>query len=238
MGFVGGRSFCPWCKSKIAWYDNLPLLSYLFLSGRCRKCGKKISLRYPLIEISSAFVFFLSYLAFFRQSGIFENGLIYKSADSANYLAFFALLVFLSSLICIFVVDFENKLIPDSLVFFSLLSAFCFLSLSNSLIFYRNIFSGFSASLFLLFLFFITKGRGMGLGDVKFALVGGFVLSLAVSLDFLFLAFLTGAVVGIILIMAGRAKLRQKIAFGPFLVFSLFIEMFFGPILLKWFGII
>lgn len=78
----------------------------------------------------------------------------------------------------------------------------------------------------------------MGLGDVKFALVGGLLFGFLGAINWFFVAFLTGAMVGIILILVKKAKLKAKIAFGPFLVFSMVAQIFFGPILIKWLQII
>jgi prepilin signal peptidase PulO-like enzyme (type II secretory pathway) len=200
---LGGRSICPRCKKKILWFDNLPLLSFFLLQGRCRECKEKISLRYPMVELLTGLVFVLLYLKF---------GLSYK-------FIFFGLTSIL--LISIFVIDLTNQIIPDELVFFGIILSVLF-NLS-----FVNLFSGFLAALFLLIIHFVTSGRGMGLGDVKFAVFGGMVVGLNHVFYWLVLAFLTGAIVGCILILGRKAKLKSKIAFGPFLVLALFLVIFF-----------
>lgn len=203
QGFsIGGRSICRKCKSKISWFDNLPLLSFLILRGKCRNCKTNISLRYPLVELLTGIIFALLYLKF-----------------GLSYQAFF--LALLSPiLISIFFIDLDYQVIPDELVFagmiITLLSSFSFSSL----------FTGFLSSSFLLFLHFITKGKGMGLGDVKLALFGGTLVGLANIFYWFFAAFLTGAVIGCILILVKKYGLKSKIAFGPFLIFALFIIIF------------
>jgi len=238
MSFMRGRSMCPRCRGKIAWYDNIPLLSYVFLGGKCHSCKKAISLRYPLIEVVTSFVFILVYLARQNLSGLFGNGLVFEYFGSFGVVALVFFLVTLSVLICVFVIDLEHQIILDSFSFFGFFITLLFFLAISSPTFFQNILAAFLAALFLLILHLITRGRGMGLGDVKFALMGGMIVGLSGVLDWLFLAFLTGAVVGSILIILGKAKLKQKIAFGPFLVLALVVEIFFGPVLLGLFGLV
>jgi len=186
-----GRSFCPHCKAQIVWFDNIPLLSFLILGGHCRHCHKKISFRYPLIELIAAVGFLI----------IGWN--------------FFWLIMFLI-LLSIFVIDLEHQIIPDSLVFPGL--ALSLFIASPAL--YGNFFVGFLAATLLLLVHLATRGRGMGLGDVKFAVLGG-MLTGALMPIWLLAAFLTGGIAGVILIFAGRAKLKTKIAFGPFLIIAI-----------------
>ena len=229
---------CPKCRGKIAWYDNVPLLSYVLLGGKCRSCKRSISLRYPLIEAITSFIFILVYLASQNLSGIFSNGLVSEYFGSFGVITLVFFPVILSVLICVFVIDLEHQVILDSFSFFGFFIALLFFLTVSSPTFFQSILAAFLAALFLLILHLVTRGRGMGLGDVKFALVGGVIVGLTGVLDWLFLAFLTGAVVGSILIILGKAKLKQKIAFGPFLVLALVVEVFFGPVLLGLFGLV
>jgi len=212
------RSICPKCKNEIKWYDNIPLLSFLILGGRCRSCKKKISARYPLIELSTALGFVaISYLA----TGL--DGLY-------SILIYLILFVILFS---IFVIDFEHQIIPDDLVYLGMMvSLFAQffgprpICLGQTIL--ANIFAGFLSATLLLLIHLITKGKGMGLGDVKFAVLGGLIVGLKLSLIWLFLAFLTGAVAGIILILVKKAGLKSKIAFGPFLIIAIPLALIFG----------
>lgn len=199
---IGGRSVCRKCKSKISWFDNIPLLSFVLLRGKCRRCKSKISLRYPLVEMMTGIIFILFYLKFGLSSQMFFLTLLSPI------------------LISIFFIDLDQQIIPDELVFsgitLSLLYSFSFSSL----------FAGFLAASFLLFLHYITRGRGMGFGDVKFAILGGMIVGLTNVFSWFFWAFLTGAVIGCILILTKKYGLKSKIAFGPFLVFALFVIIF------------
>ena len=207
LGFVRGRSFCPKCKHKINWFDNVPVISFLILKGRCRFCGRKISWRYPLIELLAGALFYLSYLS---------------HLSFLNYLL-------ICGLVVIFFIDLEHQIIPDEIVIplsvlflgYRLLTNIQYL-ISNFLI------TGIVSFLFLYLIHLLTKGRGMGLGDVKLAFLMGLVLGFPKIVVAFYLAFLTGAFVGVILILLSRAKLKQKIAFGPFLVFGTIFSLLWG----------
>lgn len=194
-----GRSFCDNCKKQIAWYDNIPLLSFFILGGECRNCGKKISWRYPLIELSCAVGFLLINFQVIP-------------------LALFCILII------IFVIDFENQIIPDLFIFIGLIIVI----FNLKFLIFNNILAGMLCASFLLLIHLFTKGRGMGLGDVKFAVLGGLIVGLPLSPIWLFVAFLTGAVVGIILILGKKAGLKSKIAFGPFLIVSIPVTLIWG----------
>ncbi len=203
-----GRSKCPNCGKQIEWYDNIPLLSFILLQGKCRSCGEKISFRYPLIEALTAVVFVSIGLHIFP-------------------------LILASILIAIFVTDIENQLIFDELVFLGLFFVILNLIVLNSDQLFVYLLGGFLASILLLIINFLTNGRGMGLGDVKLAILLGSLLPIELILVWFFFSFVSGAVVGVILIMVRNAKLKQKIAFGPFLIIGLVLTLFFGQFFLK-----
>lgn len=210
IGFVKGRSFCDSCKKDLYWYDNIPLLSFFLYLGRSRCCKKQISIRYPLIEIASALGAVLIFFTFG-----FNTFLIYYP-------------LFLVSL-TIFVIDLEHQIIPDELsliVFlFGLLNLYVYGSNMGAIL-YQSLLSGFVFSLLLLLLHLVTKGRGMGLGDVKLAIGLGLILGFSKGLTWLMLSFLTGGIIASILLISGKAKLKTKIAFGPFLIFAFWLTLF------------
>lgn len=207
---IGGRSVCRKCRNKISWFDNIPLLSFVLLYGKCRNCKSKISLRYPLVELLTGFIFLFIYLKF-----------------AYSYETLFFLLLS-PILISIFFIDLNHQIIPDELVFAGIIIVFLYRLLfpvNNS--FYTAIFAGFLSSFVLLVLHLITKGKGMGLGDVKFAILGGMMVGLNHVFFWFFMAFLTGAVIGCILILTKRYGLKSKIAFGPFLILALFLTILY-----------
>jgi len=213
---ITGRSICPKCKKQIKWFDNIPLLSFILLKGRCRNCRKKVSLRYPLVEVSTALVFLSIYLT-----------------TTFNLFFLFYLFIIATILIAIFVIDLTHGIIPDQLVFGAYGLIFSMLFLTHAPDFFNYLFCGFTAACFLLLVNLITLGKGMGLGDVKFALVGGLFFGWPLTPIWLFTAFLTGAIVGIILILLGKARFGKQIAFGPFLVVAFYLVIIWGNFLLK-----
>jgi leader peptidase (prepilin peptidase)/N-methyltransferase len=194
----------------LVWYDNIPVLSFILLKGRCRECGKKISLRYPLIELATALGFVGIWFLFLEPV----------------FLVF--LILIFSLLVAVFVIDLEQKIVPDELVFTGFGLTVFYLLLVSPSIFFTNLAAGFGAALFLLLVHLVTRGRGMGLGDVKFAVFAGTFLGWPMVPIWLFTAFLTGAVVGTILVLAKKASFGKQIAFGPFLVMSLIIVFIWG----------
>jgi leader peptidase (prepilin peptidase)/N-methyltransferase len=199
-----GRSRCPHCRKTIAWYDNLPLISFLLLNGKCRSCHRKISLRYPAIELTTALLFILV--------GHFFQG------------NFFYLLV-AALLIAILVIDLEHQIIPDQLVFLGIAVRLGELVVRDDPLFFSYLLSALIAALSLLAIHSLTRGKGMGLGDVKLALLLGLFFKPLGVVTLLWSAFLTGGVAAAILILLGRARLKQKIAFGPFLIIGFFISL-------------
>lgn len=208
LDFVWGRSKCDSCKAIIPWYQNIPIISYLVLGGKCANCKVKIPLRYFLLEILLPFLFILIYSL--SPTGI--NPVI------VGITAFFML--------AIFFIDYEHQIIPDVFVFIPLAVTIFYFLFSDSTFLFSHLFSGLLAASLLMLIHLITLGRGMGLGDVKFALLAGIYFDFYQMLIWLFISFLTGAVIGVILLVTKKAKLGMHIPFGPFLVFAFFIELF------------
>lgn len=225
-----GRSFCDGCGKKIKWYDNIPVMSFYFLKGKSRCCGKTLSLRYPLIEFFTMLFFIMSghfYLKCFEVQSAF--------CVSKDLLGFFALpyqLFIGIFLIAIFVTDIEKKLIFDRFVFIPYAVVFLILILVNPDYSYINILLSFASAVFFLTIHLATSGKGMGLGDVKLALLPPLILGWPFTLIWLFMSFVIGSVVGVGLIFLGKAKFGKQIPFGPFLIISYFLVLFWGEKLL------
>jgi len=214
--FISGRSICPKCQKKIFWYDNIPLLSYLILRGRCRHCGKSISWQYPLVESASAVIFLWLFLKF----GLSPKFLITS--------------VFSSFLLVIFVYDLKHYLILDQFTIPAALIAF-----------FANLFLGFSiwnlvlaaligASFFAL-QFFVSSGRWVGDGDIRLGALMGLMLGWPLLLVALFLAYFIGAIFGLALIFLNKKKMSSQIPFGPFLSAATFLTFVYGQDLLNWY---
>ena len=207
-----GRSFCPKCKHKLSWQDNIPLFSWLFLRGQCCYCHSPISWQYPLVEIVT--VILTVFVWQFSSQPIFNLLITYV-------------------LIVIFVSDLRYMIIPNKVVYPAIVMTLVYLAflLPNQLVSY--LLSAFGAAGFFYFLVLITRGKGMGMGDVKLAGLMGLVLGFPGVVIALFLAFLTGAVTGVILILLGKKKLGQQIPFGPFLALATWVSLFWDEPILR-----
>lgn len=203
IGFVTGRSFCDNCKKELYWYDNIPIFSFLFYLGKSRCCNKKISLRYPLIELVS----------------LIGSVVVFYAFGFKLYPVIYALF---SVSLTIFVIDLEHQIIPDELTWIILLLG---LFITNQYAIFSNLLVGFFFSLLFLFLHLITRGRGMGLGDVKLAIPLALILGFEKSWSWLFASFVIGGIVASILLLLKRANLKTKIAFGPFMILAFWIVL-------------
>ncbi|KKT87523.1 MAG: Type 4 prepilin-like protein leader peptide-processing enzyme, partial [Parcubacteria group bacterium GW2011_GWB1_45_10] len=182
-----GRSVCANCRKPLRWHENVPLVSYIVLGARCKRCRRKISSRYPLIEFSTLILFILA--AVFIDKAAVNVPLV----GSLGLIALPFLLLVLLLFWGIFIVDLERQIIPDEMVFIGMaatLSALLFVGEN----FYISLLSGLAAGLFLLIINLATRGRGMGMGDVKLAVFAGLILGPQKASVWLFLAFLTGAI--------------------------------------------
>jgi len=211
--FLKGRSYCPHCKHILNWQDLIPLLSFLFLKGRCRYCQKPISLQYPLVELVTGLLF-VSFFIF--------------------HFSFFIFLI-ACFLIIIFVYDLRHYIIPDKIIYPAILVSgiwylvsSIFLGLYTKYEILNTIYSAFGAAAFFLLIVLISRGKWMGVGDIKLAFLMGLVLSPPKILVALFLAFFIGAIIGVGLIISGKKTLKSEVPFGPFLVTGTFIALFFG----------
>lgn len=219
-----GRSKCFSCGKTLLWYELIPVFSFIAQNGKCRKCGSKISIQYPIVEIITGTVFALVwYISTWKLSFQVES-----------QMAFFAIYfwIIFSLLIVIAVYDFYHQIIPDGLVYAFIIFSFLglFISPRN---FLWDFLAGIIFFLFFASFWFFSKGKWMGLGDAKLAIGIGWLLGLPVGLASIMVSFWIGAVVGLFLIFSKRTGLKSKIAFGPFLIVGTFIGFLFGERLLE-----
>jgi leader peptidase (prepilin peptidase)/N-methyltransferase len=230
LSVVSPRSFCPSCEARIAWFDNIPVVSYVLLRGRCRHCGQAISIRYPVVEILTAAVFFCS---------IWFLGL---SAEGLKFCIYGA------SMITLIFSDLEERILPDEftlggaaagvvIAFFAPMGVGLIDLLLHSLDFPRLISAGeslFSAAVSGGLLWVVgaiyeklRHREGLGLGDVKMvAMIGAFV-GLQTTLLVVIAGSLLGSVVGILYIwLAKKDAATYELPFGTFLGVSALIVGF------------
>ncbi|MDI9570887.1 MAG: A24 family peptidase [Pseudomonadota bacterium] len=214
-------SRCPRCGSDIPWHDNVPIIGYLLLKGRCRHCRQRISGRYPLVEALSAALASAAYLKF----GLSP--------------ALPAVFLFLAALIVIVFIDIEHQIIPHEIVLPGI-PVFLLAAVFTMGVSWRDSFLGIMVGigvLYLIALYYeqITGNEGMGGGDVNLMAMFGAFLGWQ-SLPFiLMIASVTGAAVGIFLMIRRGESLKYAVPFGPFLSLGAALYLFWGRDLAKYF---
>ncbi|MDP2637406.1 MAG: prepilin peptidase [bacterium] len=220
-----GRSYCPHCKHSLSWHDLIPLLSFVLLEGKCRYCGQRISIQYPLVEFSTGAIFFALFSAF--------------SSFNALFLTYFFSVA--SLLVVIFVYDLKHYLIPDKILYPAIGLAvgwqvFMIWNFGNWDLFgISNLGFSILPTLFFLSIYLISKETWMGFGDVKLALFMGLFLGWPNILVALFFAFLAGAAVGVSLMFLKKKHLGSKVPFGPFLIAGTFLALLAGDFFMDWY---
>jgi leader peptidase (prepilin peptidase)/N-methyltransferase len=214
-------SYCPHCKKPIKFYDNVPLVSYLFLRGRCRNCHSPISFQYPLIEGITALASLILFLKF---------------GFSLSYLFYF---LFVAALIVITVIDLYHQIIPD-VISLPGIGVGLIASLIVRQITFFNSLAGIlvgGGSLFLVATIYqwLFKREGMGGGDVKLlAMIGAFLGWKAVILTIL-VSSLVGSITGIFIMILKGKDFKYAIPFGPFLSIGAVVSLSFGENIVQWY---
>lgn len=220
------RSHCPHCGRFLSWYENIPLFSFLFLGGHCRRCRKRISLRYPLVELLT---------------GAFSVFVYWKFGMGLAYVFYF--LLFTAPLIAITFIDLEHRIIPDVLSLTGIPSGIlATLLLSGeapmaSLLFsIKGILAG-GGSLFLVSWAYekLRHQEGIGGGDVKLAAMLGAFFGWKGVFTTLLLSSLFGSLIGVTIMIVSRKNLKLAIPFGPFLAAGALLHLFYGKTLLQWY---
>ena len=211
---VSPPSSCPKCGHKLAFWENIPLLSYLFLKGRCSRCRERISVKYPLVELLTGILFLLCYEKF------------------GASLSFFSAVIFSSALVVITFIDLEHKIIPDTISLTGILVGFLFsffmpdLDWPDSLL--GIILGGGALYLVIWVYYLLTKRIGMGGGDIKLlAMIGAFLGWKAIPFV-IFISALAGSIIGIVFLAVTKKGRNYQIPFGPFLAFAAELQLFYG----------
>lgn len=216
--FISGRSFCPKCKKEIKARDLIPVVSFILLRGRCRYCQSKISLQYPLVELLTAILFVVVFL------------------HTSNLFSLIFLLPISALMVLIFVYDLKHYLIPDTAVFLAiLLTALWHITALSTEEIIPFVLSAIGASLFFGIIYFISKGKWIGFGDVKLALFMGLFLGFPNIFVAFFLSFLIGSVVGILAILLKKKDIKSELPFAPFLISGTILAFLYGNEILNWY---
>ncbi len=229
ISIVTPASSCPACKTELGAAELVPLVGYLFLRGRCRHCGVKISARYPLVELATGLLFVLAYSYF----GLTLNTFFY--------------LVLLFLLLAVSLIDLEHRIVPNTIVAAGLVAGILFyipalaglwLELPGPLILDRPFFDAGAGFLLggaiMLAILLISRG-GMGAGDMKLMALIGFYLGLRGAALVMLLGFFLGAVVGVTLIAFGVLTRKDALPFAPYLSLAALIHVFWGSSIIDWY---
>lgn len=217
LGFrvsLPSRSACRRCKRKLAWFENLPVLSYLVLRGRCRGCGQSISPRYPLVEIMTAALF----VAVFGRKGLSFSALYYC--------------IFCAALVAITFIDLDHRIIPDVI---SIPLTIVGVAASFGVPELGFVDSAIGAAAAGLGLWLMATGyeratgrEGMGFGDVKLLAMIGAFLGPWGALGTVIISSIVGSVIGITIMIAQRKNLKLALPYGPFLAIGALTWLFWG----------
>lgn len=221
---IKGRSRCEFCKKELRWYDLIPVLSFLSTQGKCRYCHKNLGLYYPAIEISTGLMFVATYIFVLSQFVIYN--LLFTTT-----LVYYLIIV--SSLIVVFFTDLKYGIIPDKILLLATMVVAFYLLFINPQASLVNLVSGAATFLFFIAIAIgfsvLLRKESMGGGDIKLAFLLGLFLGFPNIVISLYVAFLTGGLTGIILILWRKKSFRKAtLPFGPFLVLGAVISLFWG----------
>ncbi len=222
---IVSRSHCEHCRHILAWYDLIPLISYVLLKGKCRYCHKHIGYYYPIVEIFTGILFVVT------ANFLLSDFRIIAGFDMISFTlsGYFYLLI--SCIIVIIFTDIKYGIIPFKIIAVIVIAALIHAILSPFFINY--ILTALGAFGLFLFLFLITRGRGLGFGDVVYAFMMGLVLGFPKIIVGLYIAFLTGAIISLLLVWSGKKKMKgDSIPFGPFLAAGTILGLFWGEYLI------
>lgn len=199
-----GRSHCPHCHKQLTWWQLIPIFSYIALRGQCANCKQPISVQYPLVEMGYGLLFLMVWL---------PMGL---GTLDLRYLTPLMQSVILALLLVLAVIDLRTFLLPDRYMTVLAMATVVYLWLAQPN-FLDSLYGFLAGGGFILFLYLVTRGQGIGFGDVKLAAVLGAATGLLGVTTLLFIAFIIGGIFGSYLLLRGKASLKTAIPFGPFL---------------------
>lgn len=226
--FVSDRSECEHCHHKLSTADLIPVVSWLMLKGKCRYCGKKIGWQSPALEISLGLIFVISYL--FWPLGFSE----WQAVAS-----FVIWLIYMVVLMALVIYDLKYMLLPDKLVFpligLALIDAALRTSLSGANYFAYILAGGIVISGFYAALFYFSKGKWVGFGDVKL----GIFIGVALGWQNAVLVLLVSNVIGFLFVipglLMGKLGRKSRVPFGPFLIAAFVVAGLFGDVIIDWY---
>ena len=214
LSLVKPPSACPSCHARIKPYDNIPVLSYLLLLGKCRQCGTRIPFSYVLVEVLTPAAFVVLYLHYSLTFFFFASGL------------------FTSALIVLCFIDYRHKILPDRITFPGIVLALIYAFFRRDLPILQALLGSAVGAGFLLLIYggyyLVRKKEGLGLGDVTMMIMVGAYLGWVNTLLTLILASFVGAFVGLLIIAVKKKDLQYMLPFGTFLAPAAYIALVWG----------
>ena len=211
------QSECVHCGHKLGFWDLFPVLSFLYLKGKCRYCGLKISPQYPIVELSAGFgLLAVSKYGFGFSENIWLSG------------------IFILSLL-VFLYDLKYFLILDRFVAIGIIWVFFGLVFFQRANLVENFLTASAVFLFFFSIYFFSKGKWMGGGDSKLGFVIGLWLGWPLGVLSILFASIIGSAIGLSLVAVNMAKMKTKIPFGPFMIIGAWISYFFGDQIINWY---
>lgn len=229
---LSGRSMCPNCRHKLTAKDLMPLFSWLWLRGKCRYCKKPISAQYPIVELSMGLIFVLSYIFWPSDlSALIEQAL------------FISWLLTSVGLMALLIYDLKWMLLPNRILYptaaIAVLGRLLYIILTDSNkagILVDWGLAVLAASGIFWLIFYISKGKWIGYGDVRLGLITGTVLAAPVlGMLMIFTASLLGTLAVLPSLLAGRRTVTARIPFGPYLIIAAFLVLLFGQAVIDWY---
>lgn len=237
-GIFLSRSFCPGCKNKIKWRHLIPILSWLFLRGKCAYCGKKISAHYIMLELFTGLLFLITFLKWnFIESipALVDPEFLNYTVNWEIFQIFVFYIIEFTFLIAIFFYDLMHKEILDRFSLPAIAIAIAGGLILEIITPLAMLLGGATLFVFFLLQFLISKGTWIGGGDLRLGALMGILLGLNKGLLALIIAYFLGAIVSIYLLARKKVKGKSQIAFGPFLVIGTLIAIFLGERILTWY---
>jgi leader peptidase (prepilin peptidase)/N-methyltransferase len=210
-------STCPGCGNAIAWHDNIPLVSFVALRGRCRACAAPIPWRYPIVEASTAVLFAVAWLVF-----------------GGDLLEFAVAVVFLAALVAITVIDLRHQIIPDAITLPGVVAGLLASFATDRIAWVESVCGILLGAGLFVAVILLSRG-GMGGGDLKLGAMLGAFLGWQALLVALFVAVMLGGLSAVALLASGRLARKDAIPFGPFLAIGGAVALFWGEAILAWY---
>jgi prepilin signal peptidase PulO-like enzyme (type II secretory pathway) len=228
---IGGRSHCMHCKKTLRWFELIPIASFLIQGGRCRECKARLALQYPIVELLSGLIFVFVPLAVFAGASMTASAASSIALGATLWVAVFEALLAMS------VIDIRMGIIPDEInIFLAVVGVLLTIvpGWQGSAVFGALI-GAAVAGIFFALLIAITRGKGMGMGDLKLAIPLGLMFGWPGIVFMLAFSFIIGAVVGVFAIARGKSSMKSSLPFGPFLALGAAVMFFWGVPIIGWY---